>query len=126
MEYAFTHNGIGYTPSGKITLSADRVPSHNEECETADMATIAAGAPVVVYPKHEKRENDPRNMAPLTGSGVTLWTGRRVGTIIKCRVYRNPFGGTLTAYTWRDLSGRYWYGRGAGDGMMLRSRLRKH
>jgi hypothetical protein len=111
MEYAFVHEGIGYTPSGKLTLASKRVPSHNAECEAAELAAIEAGSPVVVYPE--------KNLC------VALWTGIPVGTIVKARTFRNPFGGTLTAYTWRDHHGKTWHGRGAGDGMALISRRNK-
>src|ERR1017187_3615741 len=113
MEYAFVHNDTGYTPSGKMILASKRVPSHNAECEAKELAAIEAGSPVVVFPQHDKRPGDSVNMNPLAGAGVTLWTGVRVGTIVKVRTFRNPFGGTLTAYTWRDQYDKKWHGRGA-------------
>jgi len=129
MEYAFVHEGIGYTPSGRLTLASKRVPSHNAECEAKELAAIAAGKPVVVYSKHVKPEREPIGTVgrqdALELSHVTLWTGVRVGTIVRMKTFRNPFGGTLTAYTWRDKHGKRWYGRGAGDGMALVSRRSK-
>ena len=81
---------------------------------------------MVVYPKLES--SDPAGLAIAAMRfvpTVSLWTGRGVGRVLYSSTFRNPFGGTLTAVTWRAEDGSEWYGRCAGSGTALLSRAKK-
>jgi hypothetical protein len=127
MNYAFEHDGKGFTPSGVLVAAVD-ITRHNAEQEENDLARIKAGVPVVVYPID--LPNDAKDLATAAMpfvKNVTLWTGLSVGVIVRQSTFRNPFGfrSTMTAYTWRDHDGHLWHGRGAGNGMSLNSRRSK-
>jgi hypothetical protein len=109
---------------GEIPLT--EVERHNAAVEANDLDRIRRRFPVVVYPK--LKPSDPTGLAAAAirfVPTVSLWNGRAVGRVHYSSTFRNPFGGTLTAVTWRAEDGSEWYGRLGGDTMALMSRPKK-
>jgi hypothetical protein len=111
--YAFIHAGKSYTPSPvDPPTTIETTAEWNRAVVAAELQRIPDRVPVVVYPK-----------AAVTGSPVTLWPGDIVGHVCRITSARTGFHRTTVfRFRWRDLSGKLWYGQGAGGGMCLLSR----
>jgi hypothetical protein len=84
-------------------------------CACADNEQRAALATATEYAGYVDRKRKQ----------ITTWTGGKLATLTDTWTIWNNFGGDLLCWNAVDDSGREWYGKGAGDGMITRMHLRK-
>jgi hypothetical protein len=83
---------------------------------------------VDLFEKELLKKREPVFGCYLSSDGrkVTGWKGNVHGTVIRSNEFRGGWhGSTLTAVRVRDVYGKLWYGRGAGNSMYIRLRPMK-